>query len=53
MIYLYIALALYLLVSSVLVFRWALKKIRLRKALKDKKQTEEKDPFFDKFYPHF
>ena len=53
MIYLYIGVGAYLLVSSVLVFRWALKKIRLRKALKDKKQTEDRDPFFDKFYPHF
>tara|TARA_R110002012_G_scaffold260259_1_gene441905 strand:+ start:86 stop:247 length:162 start_codon:yes stop_codon:yes gene_type:complete len=53
MIYLYIGVGAYLLVSSVLVFRWALKKIRLRKALRDKKQTEDRDPFFDKFYPHF
>lgn len=53
MIYLYIGAGVYLLVSSVFVWKWALKKIRIRKAQKESKQTEEKDPFFDKFYPHF
>ena len=53
MIYLYIGVGAYLLVSSVFIFRWVLKKIRLRKTIKDNKQTEEKDPFFDRFYPHF
>jgi hypothetical protein len=53
MIYLWIGLAIYVCISLVLAGKWAIKKRALHKLRKENKETEERDPFFDKFYPHF
>ena len=46
----YILGGVYILVSLVFFIRWVIKK---RRRLKEIKEAEEDDPFFDTFYPHF
>jgi len=43
----------YLLASLFLIFRWAIKRVRRNRMLKEIEEIESQDPFFDKFYPHF
>ena len=43
----------YLLASLFLVFRWAIKRAKRNRILKEIEGAESQDPFFDKFYPHF
>lgn len=45
----YIAGGLYLLTSLLLI----IKRIKKRRVLKELKDAESQDPFFDTFYPHF
>lgn len=53
MIYLYIGIGIYLATSLFLSAKWLIRKIKLRKSSKEVREAEDKDPFFDKFYPHF
>jgi len=50
---LYILGGIYLLTSLFLIIRWAIKRVRRNRILKEIEEVEKQDPFFDKFYPHF
>lgn len=53
MVYAYVFGGIYILVSLVLFSKWAIQRIKMRRIIRDVEEAEEKDPFFDKFYPHF
>jgi len=50
---LYIFGGIYLFTSLFLIIRWAIKRVRRNRMLKEIEEAESQDPFFDKFYPHF
>ena len=50
---LYVFGGIYLLTSLFFIIRWAIKRVRRNRMLKEIEEIENQDPFFNKFYPHF